>query len=66
MSSAWKVSRYGVISRPYFPVFGMNTEIYRIQSEHGIILSRNNSVHFSHTTVVILWNGYRANKYTHF
>ena len=25
---AWKVSRNGVFSGPYFPVFGLNTEIY--------------------------------------
>ena len=24
----WNVSKYGVISGPYFPVFGLNTEIY--------------------------------------
>ena len=27
---ALKVSNYGVISGPYFPVFGLNTEIYRV------------------------------------
>ena len=25
--TAWKVSKYGVFSGPYFPVFGLNTEI---------------------------------------
>ena len=51
--TAWKVSKYGVISGPYFPVFGLNTEIYppilRIQSEYRKIRARNNSVfgHFS-------------------
>ena len=25
---AWKVSKYGVISGPYFPPFGLNTERY--------------------------------------
>ena len=25
---AWKVSKYGVFSGPYFPVFGLNTGIY--------------------------------------
>ena len=38
-NTASKVSKYGVISGPYFPVFGLNTEIYfvnlRIQSEYG-------------------------------
>ena len=32
------MSKYGIISGPYFPVFGLNTEIYgmnlRIQSEY--------------------------------
>ena len=27
-STAWKVSKYGVISGPYFPVFGLNTGKY--------------------------------------
>ena len=26
--TAWKVSKYGVISGPYFPVFGLNTGKY--------------------------------------
>ena len=26
--TAWKVSKYGVISDPYFPVFGLNTGKY--------------------------------------
>ena len=26
--TAWKVSKYGVISRPYFPVLGLNTGKY--------------------------------------
>ena len=34
----WEVSTYGAISGPYFPVFGLNTEIYgvnlQIQSEY--------------------------------
>ena len=25
-NTAWKVSKYGVFSGPYFPVFGVNTE----------------------------------------
>ena len=28
--TTWKVSKYGVISGPYFPVFGLNTEIYEV------------------------------------
>ena len=51
--TAWKVSKYGVISGSYFPVFGLNMERYsvslRIQPEYGKIRTRNNSVfgHFS-------------------
>ena len=26
--TAWKVSKYGVFSGPYFPVFGLNTDFY--------------------------------------
>ena len=26
--TSWKVSKYGVISGPYFPVFGLNTGTY--------------------------------------
>ena len=37
-STAWKVSKYRVIPGPYFPLFGLNTEIYevnlRIQSRY--------------------------------
>ena len=47
----WKVSKYGAISGLYFPVFGLNTEIYEvnlhIQSEYRKIRTRNNSV-FEH------------------
>ena len=52
-STAWKASKYGVISGPYFPVLGMNVDIYslniRIQSECKKIRTRKNSVfgHFS-------------------
>ena len=47
------MSTYGVFSVPYFPVFGLNTEIYgvnlRIQSEYRKMQTRKNSVfgHFS-------------------
>ena len=52
-STAWKVSKYRVFSGPYFPAFGLNTEIYlvnlRIQSKCGKIRTRKNSPfgHFS-------------------
>ena len=57
-TTAWKVSKYGVISSPYFPVFGLETEIYfvnlRIQSECRKIRTRNNSVfgHFTQWTLL--------------
>ena len=42
--TAWKLSKYEVFSGSYFPVFGLNTEIYRvnlcIQSEYGKIRTR--------------------------
>ena len=47
------MSKYGVFSGPYFPVLGLNTEIYtvnlRIQSEDKKIQTRKYSVfgHFS-------------------
>ena len=53
VNTTWKVSKYGVISGLYFPVFGLNMErkrvSFRIQSEHRKIRTRNNSVfgHFS-------------------
>ena len=55
--TAWKLSKYGVISGPYFPVFRRNTEIYGanlpIQSGYSKIRVRNNSVfgHFLYSDV---------------
>ena len=57
-NTAWKVSKYRVISGWYFPVFGLNAEIYfvnlRIQFEYRKIRTRNNSVfgHFSRSEMV--------------
>ena len=51
--TAWKVSKYGVFSGPYFPALGLNTESYgvplRIQSESAEMRTKKNSVfrHFS-------------------
>ena len=59
--TTWKVSKYGVISSPYFPVFRLNTGIYgvnlRIQSEYRKIRTRNNSVlgHFSRSDCICEW-----------
>ena len=32
--TAWKVSKYRLFSGPYFPVFGLNTEIYGVIQEN--------------------------------
>ena len=50
LHTAWKVSKYGGFSGPYFPVFGLNTEIYGVsQSKHRKIRTRKTPVfgHFS-------------------
>ena len=55
--TAWNVSKYRVISGPYFPAFELNTERYfvslRIQSECGKIRTRKNHVlgHFSRSAI---------------
>ena len=49
--TAQKVSKYGVFSGPYFPVFGLNAESFgvnlRIQSKCGEMRPEKNSV-FGH------------------
>ena len=46
-TTARKMSKYEVFSGPYFPLFRLNTEIYRvklrIQSKYGKIQARKNS-----------------------
>ena len=74
--TAWKVSKYGVFSGPYFPTFGLNTDRYsvslRIQSDCEKIRTRKNSVfgHFSrslsklsfHKTfdMITWWDNYQS------
>ena len=73
INTAWKVSKSGGISGPYFLVFGLNTEIYRInlriQSEYWKIRTRNNSVfgHFSGSENVWFFTTWRliAKFHTH-
>ena len=36
-STAWKVSKYGVFSGPYFPTFGLNTKRYVFSPNAGKI-----------------------------
>ena len=56
------MSKYGIFSGPYFPEFGMNTEIYEvnlcIQSEYGKIQTRKNSLigHYSRSGYLNLCN----------
>ena len=53
------MSKYGVFSGPYFPVFGLGTEIYgvnlRVQSEYRKKRTKKYSVfgHFSRSVYVI-------------
>ena len=43
--TAWKVSKYGVFSGSYFPLFRANTEIYSVnRSDYGKIRTTKNSV----------------------
>ena len=57
-NTAWKVSKYGVFSGPYFPALGLNTERYsvslHIQSECRKIWTKKNSVfgHFSRSATL--------------
>ena len=44
VASKWKVSKYEVFFDPCFPVFGLTTEIYCIQSEYRKIRTTKTSV----------------------
>ena len=73
-STAWKVSKYGVFSGPYFPIFGLDTEIFgvnlRIQSEYRKIRTRGNSIygHFSRSVgfFVKIWNTWNSKQWITF
>ena len=58
------MSKYGVFSVPYFPVFGLNTETYsanlHIHSEYRKIRTRKNSVfgHFSRSAFSVLLSSF--------
>ena len=41
--TAWKVSTYGVFSGPYFPVFGLNTNIYEVNLRIYSVRIRENT-----------------------
>ena len=44
-NTAWKVSKYGVFSSPYIPVFGLNKGKYGPEKTHSIF------GHFSHSEI---------------
>ena len=61
------MSKYGVFSGPYFPAFGLNTEIYsvnlRIKSECGKIWTRKNPyLDNFHAVYARRFSGYQALK----
>ena len=64
-NTAWKVSKYGDFSGPYFPAFGLNTERYgvslRIQSEYGKIWTRKTPYFDNFHTVKPPWNKNKVN-----
>ena len=61
LNTAWKVSKYGFFSGPYFPALGLNTERYfvvslRIQSECRKIRTRKTPYLDTFHTVKSLYN----------
>ena len=70
-NTAWKESKYGVISGPYFPAFGLKTKRYfvslGIQSKCGKIRTRNNPVfgRFSRSAIDILLDQIKAYQLSH-
>ena len=60
------MSKYGVFSGPYFPVFKLNTKIHpvnlRIQSKYGKIQTRKNSA-FGHISYSAIQKRFSATKY---
>ena len=48
-NTAWKVSKYGVFSSPYIPVFGLNKGKYGPEKTHSVF------GHFSHSENLCFW-----------
>ena len=44
MNTAWKVSKYGVISGPHFPLLGLNMEIYAVEQYMSSFLGIRNVI----------------------
>ena len=59
-SSTWEVSKYGVFSGLYFPVFTLNREIYevnlRIWSKYGKIRTKKLHIWTFFTRWTLVWN----------
>ena len=54
--TVWKVSKYGAFSGPYFPVFGLNTEIYWIWRTQENTDQKNSVFgHFSRSAISRHW-----------
>ena len=61
-TAVWKVSKCAVFFGPYFPMFGLNTEIYsvnlRIQSDYEKIWTRKSSVFENFSRIPLNLAGY--------
>ena len=66
--TAWKLSKYEVISGPYFPVFGLNTGKYRpettpyLDTFHAVDLK---SIYFNRCFLTICFISLTKQKYIH-
>ena len=60
-----KVSKYGIISGPYFPTFGLNKEKYEVslcmQSKCGKMRTRNSCVFGHFSLSVAYWQVLQGN-----
>ena len=53
--TASKVSKYGVISGPYFPVFGLNTKIYGVFSPNTGKYGPEITPYYDTLHIALLW-----------
>ena len=49
------MSKYGVISGPYFPVFGLNTEIYGVFSPNTVKYGPEITPYYDTLHIALLW-----------
>ena len=58
--TAWNVSKYGVISGPYFPAFGLNTGKYGpektsyLDTFHAVLRRK-----FAESSIIDFWPGFK-------